>query len=70
MANKTTTYCSCEANGPEGAERIANMYRSDNTIVTVEHDKIPQWDGGGMERGYRITVTKKDAPPKKRIIGW
>ena len=76
---KTTTYCSCEGNGREGAERVANKYRSDNTIVTIEHvDDLPQWGSGNpyssnygaKESGYRITVNQKTSTPKKRIIGW
>lgn len=75
----TQTYCSCEENGIEGAERVADKYRNADTIVTVTHvDDLPQWGSGNpyssnygaKESGYRITVTKKPSTPKKRIIGW
>ncbi|MBQ6461329.1 hypothetical protein IJJ36_02775 [Candidatus Saccharibacteria bacterium] len=63
-------YPSVEANGHEGAERIANMYRpggeyyKPGMTVTIEHGEIPQWGSaiptsstfGKTEKGYTIVV--------------
>ncbi len=68
-------YISCEENGRAGAERVADMYRSANTRVTIEHGEIPEWGSAiptsstyGMTRpGYRIIV-EDDKPEYKPII--
>ena len=69
-----TTYLSCEQNGREGAERIAQMYRNQGCSVTIEHGDIPQWGSaiptsstyGKTEKGYRVIVD--DHRPRKNII--
>ncbi len=65
--SKTTTYCTCAANGRQYAEKIADSYRSQGYHVTVTEGSIPQWGSGipssstygKSESGYRIEVTKK-----------
>lgn len=60
------TLLSCEENGQAGADKIANMYRSQGYKVTVEHAQIPQWGSaipssstfGKTEKGYKIHVEK------------
>ena len=59
-----TTYLSCEENGMAGAERIADIYRSQGFHVKIEHGQIPQWGSaiptsptfGKTEAGYRVIV--------------
>ena len=63
-------YPSVKENGPEGAERIADMYRpggeyyKPGMTVTIEHGEIPQWGSaiptsatfGKTEKGYMVVV--------------
>lgn len=64
MGKKREVYSTCEANGREYAERIADMHRKPGKKVTVEHTEIPMWGSaiptsntfGKSEMGYRITV--------------
>lgn len=71
-----TTYLSCEENGRAGAERIAEMYRSQGCDVRIEHGDIPQWGSaiptsstyGKTERGYRVIVD--DHKPERQPFIW
>jgi hypothetical protein len=65
------TFLSCEENGPEGAERVAKLYRpggeyyKPGMTVKIEHGQVPVFgsanpgpDFGKTEPGYKIIVSR------------